>query len=304
MTGRRGFTLIELLVVVSIIAILIGLLLPAVQSARAAARRLSCQNNLKQLGLSVQLFHDQYGHLPPGAMLHARQGRPSASWRALVLPFIEESALSDQVGVIGNESDVNHGGVTSRLPAQLEIDVMLCPEEEAPVGQIKESHYFSVAGAPVDPDMWDLEDNLCGDVLRNGVMYPGSRVRLTKITDGTSHTLAIGERNYIFRDWLVGADWRGSPSAYTQVCSGAAKNVVYPINADHDLIGYHVADTAAPAGADRSLLLNDLEFASKHSGGANFGLADGSVEFLAEELELPVLYALATRNGGEIVERP
>jgi prepilin-type N-terminal cleavage/methylation domain-containing protein/prepilin-type processing-associated H-X9-DG protein len=308
MTRRTGFTLIELLVVIAIIAILIGLLLPAVQSARAAARRSSCQNNLKQLSIGVHLYHDQQQRLPPGAMLHARANQPSVPWRALILPFIEQPAIYDQVGIVLDESSNRYGGVTSRLPGTYEIDTFLCPAAERPEGQFKESHYCGIAGAPlasgVDRRTWDLEDTTCGDAFRNGALFPDSRVKLTGLGDGTTNTLLLGERTYIFRDWLVGADWNGQPGNYTKVCMGSIKNVVYPINADHDVIGYHVADTQAPEGAARTLLLNELEFGSLHPGGANFAMADGSVRFIAETIDLPLLYALATRDGGEVVELP
>ncbi|QDU57036.1 DUF1559 domain-containing protein [Aeoliella mucimassa] len=299
---RRGFTLVELLVVITIISILIGLLLPAVQAAREAARRSSCQNNLKQIGLALQSYHSEQGTFPPGAMLHAQQVRPSASWRALLLPLMEQQALFDEIGVVQDKSDRNYGGVENRKPGTYEMPMYLCPSAARPEGQFKESHYAGVAGGEGAVDSWDLEDTICGDLRRNGVLFPGSRVRMARIVDGTSHTLMVGERNYVFRDWLVGADWRGATGAYTKVCSGAAKSIIYPLNADHDEFGYSVEDTTAPEGAMRSMLLNDLEFASDHPGGVQFAFADGSVQWIDEEITLPALYALASRDGGEVAE--
>ena len=301
MTCRRAaFTLVELLVVITIISILIGLLLPAIQAAREAARRSQCKNNLKQIGVAMHSYHASRGCFPPGLLLHAQQVRPSASWRALVLPMMEDAALYEQIGVIEDPSDKNYGGVTSRLPGTYELPMFLCPSADKPAGQFKESHYAGVSGSVGAEDKWDLEDTICGDVQRNGMLFPGSRVRMAHITDGGSNTLMVGERLYIFRDWLVGGDWRGTSGNYTQVCMGSSKNMVYPVNADHDKYGYSVQDATAPSGATRSMLLNDLEFASHHPGGAQFLYADGSVQWVDEDATLPVLYALASRNGGEV----
>lgn len=299
---RTAFTLVELLVVITIIAILIGLLLPAVQAAREASRRSQCQNNLKQIGLAFQSYHSARGHFPPGLMLHAQQVRPSASWRALLLPMLEQTPIFEEIGVIEDRNDRNYGGVTSRRPGTYEMPIYLCPSAERPAGQFKESHYAGVAGAVGSPDSWDLEDRICGDVQSNGVLFPGSRVRIAQITDGTSNTLMVGERTYIFRDWLVGGDWRGSTGNFTQLCMGSAKNIVYPINADHDEFGYSPQDPNAPSDASRSMMLNDLEFASYHPSGANFLYVDGSVQWLSDETTLPILYALASREGGELMD--
>ena len=247
---RAAFTLVELLVVIAIISILIALLLPAIQMARESARRSQCQNNLKQVGVALHGYHAQREALPPGLMLHALQGRPSASWRALLLPMLEQAPLYDDIGVIEDPADSNYGGVRNRKPGTYDMSFYLCPSASRPEGQFKESHYAGVAGSAGAEDSWDLEDRLCGDVQRDGVLYPGSRVSMADISDGTSHTLAVGERTYIFRDWLVGGDWRGSDSEYTQVCMGSTKNIRYPLNASHDHLGYCVMDTQAPAGGN------------------------------------------------------
>lgn len=296
---RRGFTLVELLVVITIVAVLIALLLPAVQVAREAARRTQCKNNLKQIGLALLSFHDVKSHLPAGMMLHARAGRPSASWRALILPMLEDSDMYAAVGVIENPKDPNYGGVGSRQPGTYMLAKYLCPSVPRPEGQFKPSSYAGVAGALGAEDSWDLEDSICGDVQRNGILFPGSEIRISHVTDGTSQTLAVGERTYIFRDWLVGGDWRGTPNAFTQVCMGSVKNIRLPLNALREDFGYAVMDIAAPPAAERTLLLNDLEFASEHPGGAQFLLLDGSVQWFETDTTLPALYAMATRNGAE-----
>lgn len=300
--NRIAFTLVELLVVIAIISVLIALLLPAVQMAREAARRSSCKNNLKQIGLAMHEYHNARSVLPPGMMMHARRNQPSAPWRALLLPYMEQQALYDEIGVIEDPSDNSYGGVQSRFPGTYEQPMFLCPSAPRPEGQFKLAHYAGVAGEVNADDAWLLEtDNRCGAVRRNGLLFPDSRVRMAHITDGTAHTLLVGERTYIFRDWLVGGEWVGSAPNYTRVCMRSSKNIVYPLNADHDEFGYNIEDRSIPEGGDPSMMHNDLEFASEHPGGVQFLLADGSVQWLADDTTLPTLYAMASRNGEEIV---
>ncbi len=299
---RAAFTLVELLVVVAIIAILISLLLPAVQAAREAARRSQCKNSLKQIGLALHAYHGEQEKLPPGMMMHVRQRSPSVPWRALLLPHMEQQTLYDLADVVTDESDRNrYGGVRNRQPMEYDVPYFWCPSAPRPKGTAKESHYAGVSGSSGSRDFWDLDDTKCGDVQRNGLLYPASEVRMEHVTDGTSHTVAVGERIYVFRDWLTGGTWTGSPPEYTSVCMGASKNIVYPLNASHERFGYYLEDFTAPPGAHRSMLLNDLEFASHHPGGVQFLYADGSVHWLSDNSTLPLLYALASRNGEEIV---
>jgi len=294
----KGFTLVELLVVITIISILIALLLPAVQTAREAARRTGCMNNIKQLGLGLHNYHSQNGVFPPGMRMHAKQRQPSTPWRVLILPFLELQPLHEQIGPIENKGDANYGGMANLEPRKFETQVFQCPSVMTSGGLDMPSNYAGISGTPSSEGAWDLDDTVYGDVYRNGVLYPESQTRITSITDGASHTLVLGERTYIFNHWLVGATWVGTP--YQRVGIAATKNVVYPINANHDRVGYYVSDRSAPLDAQRTMLLNDLEFASEHPGGAQFLLADGSVQFLAEDLELNIFYAMATRAGGEL----
>jgi prepilin-type N-terminal cleavage/methylation domain-containing protein/prepilin-type processing-associated H-X9-DG protein len=292
----HGFTLVELLVVIAIIGILLGLLLPAVQAAREAARRSSCVNNLRQIGLALQNYHSQYRHFPPAAPLLAKEMDPSIGWRVLILPFLEETAIYQEI------APTPDGDAASWKPRGNAIDIYLCPSTERPVSgptlQVP-AHYAAVSGAYRGNDRFDLEDSFCGDIYKNGIFFPNSRTSIQKITDGTSHTLAVGERLYVFRDWMDGATWIGKPP--TEICTEAAKNVRFPINANQQEYGYYVFDNFAPAGAKKDMLLNDLFFASKHSGGANFCIADGSVQFLQESIDFTLYQDLATRNGSEVV---
>lgn len=302
MRQRTGFTLVELLVVIAIISILIALLLPAVQVAREAARRSSCQNNLKQLGLGLHLFENQQGAFPPGTRMHAQQRKLGTPWRVFVLPHVEYGDLYDRIGPIESPTDPNNGGMENLSAREQAIELFHCPSGPRSEGRDQLSHYSGISGTRAAAETWSLDDGNFGDVHLDGIFYPESHTRIAEIEDGTSHTLALGERTYIFNHWLNGATWKqGDP--YEYVALGATKNVVYPINASHERLGYYVGDRSAPASAQRIMKLNDLEFASEHPGGAQFGLADGSVHFLAEDLDLNIYQSMATRAGGEVVPR-
>jgi prepilin-type N-terminal cleavage/methylation domain-containing protein/prepilin-type processing-associated H-X9-DG protein len=289
-----AFTLVELLVVIAIIGILLGLLLPALQAAREAARRKSCANNLRQLGIAIQSYHGQHGRFPPGARMHSVERRESVSWRVLILPFMEESAMYEQLNPLPD------GGATDVSSEKRIVETYLCPSAPRPTDSPttpKESHYSGVSGAARNNKIIDLEDIACGDLYVSGIFYPGSRTRIAQIEDGTSHTLAIGERTYIFRNWLSGATWLGTPP--TRICTGATSNIRLPINADPKQFGYFAGDLDVPP-AERKVPLNDLAFASFHSGGAQFCFADGSVHMLPDSIDFTVFEDLSTIAGSEV----
>ena len=295
--GRLAFTLVELLVVITVISILLGILLPAIQAAREAARRTRCTNNLRQLGIAIQVYHDLHGHFPPGSRLHAVDREPGVGWRVLILPQIEETNLYEQI------RPTPDGGVFDRNPRAQIMDVLVCPSDQQQVPDPllpKRSNYAGVAGAGRDNERIDLEDSICGDVFIDGIFYPESRTKIAKIEDGTSHTIAIGERNYIFNndDWMTGATRVGMPA--TRICMDATKNVRYPINADSGQFGFFIGDTNAPSADQRTMLLNDLFFGSAHSGIAQFCLADGSVQTISDDIDFTIFADLATIAGGEV----
>jgi len=286
-----GFTLVELLVVIAIIGVLLALLLPAVQAARETARRSQCTNNLKQLGVAIQNYESQHGSFPPGARKHEMEGRVGLSWRALVLPFLELNAIYAEINPLPD------GGAESMAHESTIIEVYLCPSADRPdddPNTRKDAHYTAVSGANNNSEILDLEDSICGDIDINGLFFPESHTRIGQITDGTSNTLAIGERLYVWRDWLSGSTWKGDPP--TRICTGASKNVHYPLNADPTEFGYYKFDFAVPL-AQRKLLLNELQFNAEHSGGVQFCYADGSVHFLPDTIDFTVLQAMATKDG-------
>ncbi|MGI9427826.1 MAG: DUF1559 domain-containing protein, partial [Bythopirellula sp.] len=296
-TQRSGFTLIELLVVITLISVLIGLLLPAVQAAREAARRVTCLNNCHQLATSLLTYESQHSTFPAGARVHRQRNVFSVGWHALVLPHIEEQDLYDRI-----DPDSDGGvGQTGHNQAVHAVDMFHCPSADSPFSDginRNGSNYVGVAGAGMGDGVIDLEDKDCGDLFIDGVLAYENPSAISDITDGTSNTLAFGERTYLLEIWTYGANWRGEPPS--RICAAAIKNLRYPVNANLERIGYWVRDQSVDV-AKRKIPRNDLIFGSHHRGGAQFALADGSARYFADDIDFTVLQALATRNGGEAI---
>jgi prepilin-type processing-associated H-X9-DG protein len=269
-----------------------------VQAARESARKSTCRNNLKQIGLALQDYHAQRGKFPDGARMHARSGKKSIGWHVLLLPYMEQRPLYSKIAPDG-EGGARHHAETQIVPTYY------CPTAEPPSLQetdAERANYVGVAGAGLTREDWPLEEKACGIAATDGVLYLRSQVSVTDIGDGSSHTLAIGERTIYNTSemWTLGAVWykSGGSQAPSSVCVAAAKHVVWPINALENRRVYYVLDSDAPADL-RKVLNNELAFGSQHPGGAHFALADGSVHFLDEGLDLVVYREMATRNGEE-----
>ena len=301
----RGFTLIELLVVIAVIAILIALLLPSVQRAREAARRIQCINNLKQLGLALHNYHEQHKILPPGSISRFVP-RTGPGLLVHLLPHLDQGNTYD-----GLDLNVSEIDFPNRVMAKTDLAVFVCPSDEVKtdpypgpfpgdsgfIANWPAMSYLGVMGAGRNGALKDLEGFHCGDYFTDGIFFPYSTTRFKDITDGTSNSLAVGEHVYQRRSWLKGSYYETTPD--TKVCITSTKNVRWPINSRPEEIGYYVFDPEAPATAPKIILFNDLWFGSKHPQGAVFLFGDGSVHFLNENINASVYQDLATINGRE-----
>ncbi len=307
----RGFTLVELLVVIAIIGILVALLLPAVQAAREAARRMNCSSNLKNVVLAAHNYHDSFREFCPSAELPGKAAQASVGMHIRLLPYIEEGALSgivDQALKQSTNKTLDELNLSDALTNSL-IKVYWCPsrdtterEDFTASGQAMVT-YFGVTGAARNCNKYTFTDTEhCGDVYNDGVFYPYEAVKMKQIGDGTSHTLAIGERTYQLRSFFAGAHYEGQKpysAGTTKVCSHAAKNMRFGITTPEDT-GYYSRAESVPPGAAKIVPFNDLFWGSEHPSGAQFAYADGSVHFLTDDMSITVLRNLASRDGGEV----
>lgn len=290
--ARRGFTLIELLVVIAIIAILIGLLLPAVQKVREAAARLKCTNNLKQMGIGLHAYHDANRTLPAG---YTPSGTFTyTGWQLQLLPYIEQGPLWNQSLAYLQANPGNTD--TNAFPAcGVPIPMFICPSNTRPTiftyGGVNYelSSYMGCAGTT-------SRVSVTGD----GVLFSSSSVRLTDITDGTSNTIAIGERP-VTGDFYYG--WGFAPYGSGM---GDGDTVLGTRDAG---VASTMGDLATNVGLQPAKNPNDTaeidgaHFWSFHTGGANFLYSDGSVRFLQYSAD-SVLPQLGTRAGGEVFNAP
>jgi prepilin-type N-terminal cleavage/methylation domain-containing protein/prepilin-type processing-associated H-X9-DG protein len=257
--GRlRGFTLIELLVVIAIIAILIGLLLPAVQKVRAAAARIQCSNNFKQLGLAFHMYNDTYGTLPTGWVTNAAHTpSPGWSWAIIILPFIEQGNLYTQI----NPDIITPGGApgTNAL-LQTPVKTYRCPADSGgPVNTSFQS--YGMNNYVVNREVTGPGRTDGNNALQNGLS-------IQTITDGSSNTILVGERDFVKN---VAAVWVRSSvsSASFEGRPGSGLNPVNPANPPNTGTG----------NAQR------LAFNSQHTNGCNFLLGDGSVHFISNNIQ-------------------
>jgi prepilin-type N-terminal cleavage/methylation domain-containing protein/prepilin-type processing-associated H-X9-DG protein len=309
---RRGFTLIELLVVIAIIAILIGLLLPAVQKVREAAARTQCQNNLKQWGLAVHNFHDARGELPaPRATIRTGTGpfvgnyriayfstvpanaETVGSWMTRALPFVEQENMLRPVEAAANTAQLNTA-FTAMMKTRAKI--WTCPSDPLAAGAHSTgaavTSYLGVTGN----DEWS-DGGVPGSNARNGAFAVHTRgfstskkaVRLTSFSDGTSNSLLAGERppsHDLYWGWWAYSDSDSIlalPNTERFVSGCAYPGVFKPDVATNKCAATH--------------------FWSAHSGGGNWLLGDGSVRF-ATYASYDVLRLMASINGGEVATLP
>jgi prepilin-type N-terminal cleavage/methylation domain-containing protein/prepilin-type processing-associated H-X9-DG protein len=310
---RRGFTLVELLVVIAIIAILVGLLLPAVQSAREASRRSACGNNLRQLGLALHNFENVYRVFPASGWTQAGPGNPAGKyvgWRPLTLPFIEQENVQKLY-----DFELNWWEGTNPTVAAVPVKIYQCPSTPTrpdvltaiakpprpamtflnPLAPTDYEAIMGVQPASINPH---LTTPLYNSSNRFSVMYRNSTTRLADVLDGTSTTIMVVEcaaRPLVYRLRKAepslandqGIGWVDSEGPFS--FDGAR--------------GDGWAEGCGPAGGCNVAMnaKNDNEPYSFHPGGGNFLFADAHVQFVGESVDLPTFAALCTMNAGEVV---
>jgi prepilin-type N-terminal cleavage/methylation domain-containing protein/prepilin-type processing-associated H-X9-DG protein len=334
---RTAFTLIELLVVIGIIAVLMSLLLPAVQRVRETANRIRCGNNMKQIGIALHDYHDTYSYFPPGKG-SAYPGAPVyARWspHAMFLPFIEQNPLTQSINwnfppeTPGMQAVLNfmpawqNPGRVNAQQSRIELTLFLCPSDHAPGDPAwpGQNNYVANMGTTWLCDVGDQNPSTTHPtVLADGVFYYQSKVRIGDITDGTSNTAMFSEK----LKGLDFADRRTSmyiiPLANSldetcQVCQSLNTATATPLTnrqgwswvmGDMCCTTYnHVSlpnsiTCGAPgfAGGMRNMPM-DVPPSSNHPGGVNVLLADGSVRFVRDSIALDAWRALGSRDGGE-----
>jgi prepilin-type N-terminal cleavage/methylation domain-containing protein/prepilin-type processing-associated H-X9-DG protein len=329
LSGRRGFTLIELLVVIAIIAILIGLLIPAVQKVREAAARIKCTNNLKQIGVALQNYHGTIGYFPPGYIDRNTDPNstpdndmgPGWGWAAFLLPYIEQDNIYRQI----NFNQPVGSGINAAI-SQMPLAIHQCPSDpyqqpfpvygssfSAPIAVVARGNYVGCSGweecfngAGGNPQPGPGADGLSGHYgpAGRGVFYRNSRTRIADVTDGTSNTIFVGERsgNHSPSTW-TGAVPGGRCPAWmaTQPPSvnSAPPGPAYD-NADFGeaFVLAHTNATHLPS-ADFPIFDPDTFYSMHTGGGANFLFGDGSVHFLTSGINPATYQALGTMGGGE-----
>lgn len=273
----RGFTLIELLVVIAIIAVLIAMLVPAVQKVREAANRAQCTNNLKQIALALHGYHDNMGKFPPGyetsnppngtSSWCRSGGVQGAPWTVLILNYLEQDTLYNALDFSVPFQDTSNQMATPNSNIITPQKVYTCPSDTRFATNQMLNSYFGVSGGSATPDCANSSCSPAGERAHyvSGILYAGSKIKITDILDGSSNVFMVGESRYGNAAW--GASAKQDSCTYPRNLAGAQEQInLYDGQGVHDTRG----------------------FSSYHTGGAFFAMGDGSVQFVTEGIDLAV----------------
>jgi len=325
--SRTGFTLVELLVVIAIIGILMGLLLPAVQMARAAARRTQCQNNMRQLGLALMNYESAKGAFPPSRTapddlmipsgITANSGSAvtsTQSWSTVILPYIEQGNLADLYNF--KQPWFDNANSNNLTVIQTKTTAFLCPSS---VSQDQRDEFHVIGAAPGDyGSINEVKKKVYTDVL--GIPYPGANAaagilgkwvknRIANVTDGLSNTFMLGEAAGQPEVWVNGhpmtmADFAAYDDDKVVEFNGRYVPTDGTGWADPDC-GFSI-NGATPDGLQKygPTMINAInvsEVYSFHIGGASFVMGDGSTRFVSEDVNTNAFVAACTRSGKEVL---
>ncbi|MDO5552218.1 MAG: DUF1559 domain-containing protein [Planctomycetia bacterium] len=332
-----AFTLVELLVVIAIIGILIALLLPAVQAAREAARRMQCTNNMKQIGLAVHNYHDVVGVFPLGANINGGLRPGTCNWRFRILPYMEQAAIFDSIDWKKRMSTRTDSVATANDSNQQLFGFMVpglsCPsaEEDGLTGipsvtQVLAEYapgqrvdYIGISGAYPDPLARQTFTGSYGKMSNHNIFLINEAKNIAAILDGTSNTCIVGEqsakvKNTVTgaRDWLcsnysggwwAGFDFPANKSISSLLAAGTTGAYSYPIGIT--TVRYPINQTrtsaATPADANYCYSSNTV-LNSNHAGGCHMLLGDASVRFFSETMPLLLLQKFCTMDDGMTTE--
>ncbi len=302
---RTGFTLVELLVVIAIIGILIALLLPAVQSAREAARRMQCSNNLKQIGLALHNYHAAHGVFPPGGitkipkstcLLAGVEGSDGgAPWSVFILPFLEQMSQYNQydfkksfASLWWEQSAGNHT-VQFRPNSAFQ-----CPSDPVSSGDRCNTNYFACQGGGATPKCHGSA-SIGRAFFDNGLFHNNSSVKIEQIRDGSSNVFMVGETNLCpLEEGQAGGPY-GSWDSALRVTSGT---YTFPMNLSGAMYGINTQYKSYNPLRTFTGNVAAATFGSHHPGGCNFAMADGSVHFLSENMDINSYRSLGIRDDG------
>jgi prepilin-type N-terminal cleavage/methylation domain-containing protein/prepilin-type processing-associated H-X9-DG protein len=329
---RRGFTLVELLAVIAIIGLLIALLIPAVQSARESARRVTCSNNLKQLSLGLHNHLAQFGVFPPGfarvygnptpatdfsqnddiATAAASQG--NWSWAAFTLPYIEMDGVYQAINVSGTDCAAAMGNATRMQAMAVPVASFRCPTDYTTASDqrpgITDIQFRDAAGNLIGTRS-ALSNYVAANHSNNtlkvgdGIFFMDSRTAAARIRDGLSNTIALGERVFLLNNGITGIDPQQgySYSGFLKPQAGC----IYCVRGTRQQSSWGIRDALGSAFMginEPSMLVGSADssssrvFSSYHQGGGQFSMADGSVRFISDSIGLATLRGMiAVRDG-------